>query len=156
MSLAVRQQLLFRTLCVHAPEDGGCMGHGRKERREESKRKEHEEIGCNVLNMVLFFSKKLPMWRACSEEGFRRGKECFEIKLFSTFFSHLNNISYLVLLLRLQGCLLSILKWPFHLYSCNDSFSRGQNWFMAKISVKQILFFKMSWTIGPSRTLKIN
>lgn len=46
---------------MHAPEDGGCMGRGRKERREESKRKEHEEIGCNVLNMVLFFSKKLPM-----------------------------------------------------------------------------------------------
>lgn len=32
-----------------------------------------------------FFLKKLPMRGACSKEGFRRGKECFEIKLFSTF-----------------------------------------------------------------------
>lgn len=32
------------------------------ERKGESKKKEHEEIGCNALNMVLlFFLKKLPM-----------------------------------------------------------------------------------------------
>lgn len=61
MSLAVHVSSFWlgSYVCMHQRmEDAREVA----ERKGESKKKEHEEIGCNALNMVLFFFlKKLPM-----------------------------------------------------------------------------------------------
>lgn len=68
-----------------APGAGRCKEGGEEGRKVGKDRTQRKRL-YQVLKVVLtFFLKKLPKRRACSEEGFRREKEYFELKLFSAF-----------------------------------------------------------------------